>query len=262
MLQTSPTPRPVAIVTGGAGEGIGHGLTEALIAAEWQIVLTDRKRERAEAFIASHPNSDIFAVITDVTADDAAEKTVAAALTQFGRLDGLVNNVGVGLTKTAGDVSDEEFFNLFNVDFMASFRFVRAAIPELCKTAGAIVNIGSIHARLGSKRYAHYAATKAALEAFTRGLAIDYGPQYVRANIVHPGLVESPQNEELLGNLVDDPVAWTAEFAEKRQAIPRLTTPQEVGFLVEFLLGNKSRMITGQSICIDGGTTTLLWNNE
>jgi len=74
--------------------------------------------------------------------------------------------------------------------------------------------------------------------------------------------VESPQNEALLANLVADPRAWMDEFAEKRQCIPRLATPREVGELVAFLLGEKARLITGQAIFIDGGTTTLLWNNE
>ena len=188
--------------------------------------------------------------------------TVTAALEHCGHLDGLVNNVGVGLTKRIGEVTDEEFFQLFNVDFMASFRFVRAALPELCRVGGSIVNIGSVHARLNAEKYGLYSATKAALEAFTRGIAVDYGRQGVRANIVHPGLIESPQNETLLANLFPDPRAWMDEFAWKRQCIPRLAEPVEVGNLVEFLLGGKSRLITGQAIFVDGGTTTLLWNNE
>ena len=124
------------------------------------------------------------------------------------------------------------------------------------------MNIGSVHARLNTPKYALYAATKSALEAFTRGVAVEYGRHGLRANTVHPGLIESPQNEALLQNLVADPRAWTDEFARTKQAIPRLATPREVGDLVAFLLGPKSRMITGQAIFIDGGTTTLLWNNE
>lgn len=262
MSQTSFHDHPVAIVTGGAGLGIGHGLTSALLAEGWRVVVTDRKPERAQALVAQHPDAEIEVVITDVTEADAPEKTLAAALGRFGRLDGLVNNVGVGLTKLSGDVSDAEFSALFQVDFLASFRFVRACLPELCKTSGSLVNIGSVHARLNTAKYALYAATKSALEAFTRGVAVEYGTHGLRANTVHPGLVESPQNEALLQNLVADPRAWTDEFARTKQAIPRLATPREVGDLVAFLLGPKSRMITGQAIVIDGGTTTLLWNNE
>ena len=257
-------PSPVAIVTGGAGPGIGHGITEALVEDGWSVVITDRQAERGRVFAEKlkAAGAAIETVILDVTEPGAPERAVQAALKRFGRLDGLVNNAGVGLTKPIGKVSDEEFSQLFDVDFMASFRFVRAALPELCQTGGAVVNIGSVHARLNAEKYGLYAATKAALEAFTRGIAVDYGKHGVRANIVHPGLIESPQNEKLLANLVPDARAWMNEFAQKRQCIPRLAEAREVGDLVSFLLGQKSRLITGQAIFIDGGTTTLLWNNE
>lgn len=255
---------PAAIVTAGAGPGIGHGLTETLCEAGWSVLITDRNEKRADELATRLRNKGgtIETLILDVTEAGAAERTVEAAIDHFGRLDGLVNNVGVGLTKPVHEATDEEFLQLFNVDFMASFRFTRAALPALRESGGAIVNIGSVHARLNAPKYALYAATKAALEAFTRGLSVDYGPDGVRANIVHPGLVESPQNEALLANLVPNARAWMDEFALKRQCLPRLATPQEVGELVLFLLGEKSRSITGQAIFIDGGTTTMLWNNE
>jgi len=252
----------VAIVTGGAGEGIGHGLTEILCAEGWAVVITDRKPERGEALAARLHPAEVVVVPLDVTAPDAPERTVRAALERFGRIDGLVNNVGVGLTKIAGEVTDEEFFALFNVDFLASFRFIRAALPSLMESHGAIVNIGSVHAMLGAQKFALYAATKAALEGLTRGIAVDYGRHRVRANIVHPGLVESPQNEALLANLVTDAHKWMDDFSRERQCLPNLATPQDVGHLVAFLLGDKARAITGQKIFIDGGTTSLLWNNE
>jgi NAD(P)-dependent dehydrogenase (short-subunit alcohol dehydrogenase family) len=258
------SPSPVAIVTAGAGLGIGHGLTEALCAAGWAVVIVDRDRDLAEALTKRIRENDgtIESLVLDVTAPGAAEQVVEATLKRFGRLDGLVNNVGVGLTKMVHEVSDEEFLELFNVDFMVSFRFARAGLPALRQSGGSIVNIGSVHARLNAPKYALYAATKAALEAFTRGLAVDYGPDGVRANIVHPGLVESPQNEALLANLFDNARAWMDDFAKKHQCIPRLALPREVGELVTFLLGEKARLITGQSIFIDGGTTTLLWDNQ
>jgi NAD(P)-dependent dehydrogenase (short-subunit alcohol dehydrogenase family) len=255
---------PVAIVTGGAGLGIGHGLSEALTSAGWDLVITDRNAERGGALAKrlSRLGVTVEVVVADVTEADAPSKTVARALERFGRLDGLVNNVGSGLVTKAGDVSDREFIELFNVDFLAPFRFVRAALPALVKSKGAVVNIGSVHARLAAQKYSLYAATKSALDAFTRGLAADYGPQGVRANIVHPGLVESPQNDALLAKLTKNRKKWVAEFTTARQCLPKMVTAREVGELVAFLLGKNARSITGQSIFIDGGTTTLLWNNE
>lgn len=256
--------RPVAIVTGGAGLGIGHGLSEALTSAGWDLVITDRNAKRGTALAKRLSGSGvrIEVVVADVTDPDAPAKTVSLALNRFGRLDGLVNNVGTGLVTKAGDAGDREFLELFNVDFLAPFRFVRAALPALVKSQGAIVNIGSVHARLAAQKYSLYAATKSALDAFTRGLAVDYGRQGVRANIVHPGLVETPQNHALLAKLTKNPKKWVAEFTAARQCLPQPVTARDVGELVAFLLGNNARAITGQSIFIDGGTTTLLWNNE
>lgn len=260
----SASPRPVAIVTGGAGAGIGHGLSEALAAAGWNLVIVDRDTARGEAMAHRLRGTgvEVELVFADVTDADAPAKSVDRALQCFGRLDGLVNNAGVGLVKPAADVTDEEFQALFSVDFLAPFRFSRAAMPALIARQGAIVNIGSVHARQASQKYALYAATKSALDAFTRGLAADYGPQNVRANIVHPGLVDSPQNADLLARLVPDPAQWVADYASSRQCLPQLVTAREVGELVAFLLGRQARSITGQSIYIDAGTTTLLWNNS
>ena len=243
---------------------MGHGISEALAAAGWNLVITDRKAGRGEAFARRirEQGRQIEVVVADVTEPDAPARAVRAALDRFGRLDGLVNNVGIGLAKRVGEVTDEELQGLFNVDFLASFRFVRAALPSLLATQGAVVNIGSVHARLAAEKFALYAAIKSALDAFTRGLAVDYGSQGLRANIVHPGLVESEQNDAILKKITADPAQWIHEFTATKQCLPRVTTARDVGELVAFLLGRGAAAITGQSIFVDGGTTTLMWNKE
>lgn len=251
------------MITGGAGAGIGNGLSEALAEAGWSIAIVERDRPAAEKLAEKlvAGGAAVEVIVADVTDAAAPETAVRKTLERFGRLDGLVNSVGVGLLKKAGDVSDTEMRSLFEVNFFAAVRFARAALPALTKTEGAIVNIGSVHAATAARNFAIYAATKAALEAFTRGLAMDYGPVGVRANIVHPGLVESPQNSAFLSTM-PDPQAWLVNFAATKQCIPRLTTARDVGELVAFLLGKKARTITGQNIFADGGTTTMMWNNE
>lgn len=264
MTTESPSARLTAIVTAGAGAGIGHGISETLSHHGWNLVIVDRDQEASDQLAGRlrAQGGQVEVLALDVTDPATPARVIEATLARFGAIDGLVNSMGIGLAKEAGEASDEEFLHLFNADFMSAFRFVRASLPSLRQVGGAIVNIGSVHARLGVPKYGLYSATKAALEAFTRGLAVEYGKDGVRANIVHPGLVESPQNEVHLANLVPNPREWMDEFASKRQCIPRLATPGEVGELVAFLLGENSRLITGQAIFIDGGTTTLLWNNE
>lgn len=264
-MTLDPKPdQPTAIVTAGAGPGIGHGISEILSRHGWAVVIVDRD-DQAASELAERLRAEGGQV--EVHSLDGADpatpgRVVEATLQRFGRIDGLVNNLGIGLTKKIGEASDEEFLHLFNVNFMSAFRFVKAVLPSLCQVAGSIVNIGSVHARSGAPKYGLYSASKAALDALARGLAVDYGQDGVRANTVHPGLVENPTNEALLANVVPDPRRWLDEFAQNCQCIPRLTTAGEVGELVAFLLGKNSRSITGQSIFIDGGTTSLLWNRE
>lgn len=252
------------IVTAGSGEGIGHGISETLAEAGWAVVITDRKQERGERFVEKlrKQGGQAEMVLTDVTSPGAAERAVETALEKFGRLDAVVNNAGIGLTKRVGEATEEEFMKLFEVDFLAAFRFVNAALPELLKNQGGVVNIGSVHARGGILSYAHYAATKCALEGFTRGLAVDHGRHGLRANIVHPGLVESPQNLALIQNFTSNPEQWLNEFTERKQAVPELVTARQVGGTVAFLLSDAGRAITGQKIFVDGGMTALLTDNE
>jgi NAD(P)-dependent dehydrogenase (short-subunit alcohol dehydrogenase family) len=115
--------RPVAIVTGGAGPGVGHGLSEALAADAWDLVIVDRNADRCSEIAErlTEYGTTIEPLVADVTEPGAPEKAVRAALDRFGHFDRLVNNVGVGLVAKAGDVSDEEFIALFNVNLLAPF---------------------------------------------------------------------------------------------------------------------------------------------
>jgi NAD(P)-dependent dehydrogenase (short-subunit alcohol dehydrogenase family) len=253
-----------ALVTGGAGRGIGHGISEALAAAGWAVVIVDQDVQEAQRLAEAlrSRGAQIEVVCGDITDRDCARRGVAASVKSFGGLHGLVNSAGIGLVKPVGEISDAEAERLLDVNFLAAFRFSRAALPELQKSRGAIVNVGSIHAHGAAQKYALYAASKCALEGLTRGVAVDYGDRGVRANIVHPGLVESPQNAALFAAFTPDPVKWSREYTSQRQCSSHLTTAREVGELVEFLLSTRSAAITGQAIQIDGGTSALLWNRE
>jgi NAD(P)-dependent dehydrogenase (short-subunit alcohol dehydrogenase family) len=253
-----------AIVTGGAGEGIGHGITEALAGQGWAVLVVDRDADQAR-HLEDRVRADggrIEVLIADITAPDTPVLAVQTALQAFGHISGLVNNAGVGLCKPIAEVEDEEFEKLLDVDLRAAFRFCRAVIPEMLSTGGSIVNIGSVHAHRTIRGYGIYGCVKSALEGLTRGVAIDYGQHGVRANCVHPGLVSSPQNRNLIGAFDPDPDRWLSRYIETKQLISSLVTSQEVGDLVSWLLSPKSATMTGQAITLDGGTSAMLFERE
>lgn len=256
--------RRVAIVTGGAGAGIGHGITEALIRHGWGVLVVDRDDVVGCEFVWSlrQQGEPVYLMPADITARAVPEAALATALEQFGRLDGLVNNAGAGLCKPIGEVTDEEFDRLLDLDFRAVFRFCRAVVPELRKAGGTIINIGSIHAEATIPGYGLYAAAKAGVESLTRGLASDYGPAGIRANCIHPGMVESPQNRDLIGRFASDVDAWIANYAATKQVLPWLPTGKDVGELVAFLMSDAGRAITGQSIAVDAGSLAMLFERE
>jgi len=267
MQKSSSEPLPIksaAIVTGGAGGGIGSAIVSQLLAAGWSVLCIDKDVDSAtklrQSLLGDQERFHFLAL--DITQSGAAEAAVANALELFGRIDGLVNSAGIGLIKRLGEVDDEEFDRLFSVDFRAVFRLCRAALPPLLASHGAIVNIGSIQAVQTMAGYGLYAACKAAIEGLTRGLAVDYGPQGLRVNCIHPGFVPSPQSDVLIATLTPDPEQWKADYARTKQAIPTLIEAAEVGNLVAFLLAPANRTLTGQSIALDGGTTALLYDRE
>jgi len=253
--------RLVVIVTGGAGAGIGGGITEALAKRKWHVFIADSDSDRIEEIQRSlvQQGFSVDGLAIDITSTGAADQVVRHVLRRYGRLDGLVNNAGVGLCKPAGEVQDDEFERLVDVDLRAVFRFTRAALRAMLSKGGSIVNIGSSHAHRTIKGYSVYSAIKSAIEAFTRGIAVDYGERNIRANCVHPGLVASPQNYALIEQFEPDVEGWLASYSRTKQSLPTLVTAQDVGNLVGFLLSSEATMITGQNITIDAGTSAMLF---
>ena len=256
--------RKVVVVTGGAGGGIGHGITTALAREGWEVLVVDVD-ESAATDIAERLTAQAWHVstlIADLTDDQTPQRIVQAALERTGRLDGLVNSAGVSLIKPAGEITDEEYDNLLDVNLRAMFRISRAAQPELARHRGSIVNVSSVHAHATMPGYSVYAATKAAILGLTRGLAIDFGPSEVRVNCILPGLVDGPQNRALLARMTDDVDGWIEKFVRSCQLLPHVIQAEEAGDLVGYLLSERARSITGQSITIDAGVCAMLWGRE
>lgn len=262
MTNLNATPAKTVIVTGGAGGGIGGGITTVSAEAGWNVVIVDIDGEAGRALserLARKGLSTAVFLCADIAAPGCAEEAVSFALERFGRVDALVNNAGIGLVKDIAEVTDDEYRRIFSVNIDAAYRFSRAVVRAMPASGGSIVNIGSVHALSNIPGYTVYATTKGAIDAFTRALAADCGPRGIRVNCIHPGLVPSPQNRELIQNFAEDVDAWLDSYTRKKQLLANLPTARQVGELVKFFLSDAASAITGQAIAIDGGTSAMLY---
>ena len=255
--------RPLAVVTGGAGLGIGSGVTKTLVQRGWDVIVVDRDEKSCETLLRELDTPEHLHILTIDLTDAWAPEKVSEVVVKLNRqISGLVNNAGVGFVRSMETISDDEFDRLFAVNVRAAFRLTRNLIHHFCTAAGSIVNLASVHGRHPLPGFSAYAATKGAIEAMSRGWAVDLGRRGIRVNCVAPGMVDCPQTRQTTAAYVDDVDAYLARWAETRQLLPNLVTNSDVGELVAFLLGPKSQGLTGQTILIDAGTTLLLTDRE
>jgi len=244
----------VVFITGGS-QGIGEGCARAFGAAGARVVLADVKAEAgralAEALNRTGPGEAIF-LPCDVRDPDQVQRALAAAVAHFGRLDCLINNAGWHPPdKTIDDFSVAEFQDLLQLNLIAVFAGCKYALPYLRQTGGSIINISSLVATLGQEFATTYCATKGAVSAMTRALAVDEARNGVRVNAVSPGNVLTPMRRtsvaaspdpQALDNLLDS-WQWTARSAEI----------EEIGQVCLFLASPAASFITGVDLPVTGG---------
>ena len=230
-----------AIITG-AASGIGRASAELFAAQGAQVLAVDR------------PGSDlgflgaIESVACDVTAADAPEQIIGAAVAAFGRLDILFNNAGIGAAAPAAQMSDETWDLVNDVNLRAVFRLTRAAIPHLIQShAGRIINTASVMAEGTDYGLGAYCASKAGVVGLTRTLALELGKHAITANAILPGAIQTGMTG---ASFADPDIA--AVWARK-SPLKRLGQPIDVARLALFLASEDSGFITGQAIAADGG---------
>ena len=232
-----------ALVTG-AGSGIGESVARGLHAEGAEVVLADLSGERVQA-VADELGDRSSAIALDVRDEDE----VAAATA--GGFDILANIAGVGSTTTAPDTSLEVWENVFAVNSRGTFLCCKHAIPAMVERGGGvIVNMASIAGMVGLKNRAAYCASKGAVIAFTRALAIDHVGDGIRVNAVCPGTVDSPW----VRRLVED-VGESLDTLRARQPMGRLGSTDEVAKAVLYLASDDADFVTGSTLVIDGGMT-------
>ena len=237
----------VVVVTG-AGGGIGGGIARRLMAAGATVVA--HTRSSPVEHLAAAGGEPVATVTADLTDPGAAQQVVRAALDACGRIDGLVNNAGIGSAVHFTEMSDDEWTEMIDTDLTAVHRLTRVAAEAMRAqgTGGSIVHIASIEGRQPTDFHGHYATAKAGLLMHARAAAGAYGPHGIRVNSVSPGLIDRP-------GLADD---WPEGVARWHAAAPlgRLGTPEDVGDTCVFLCSDLARWITGADLVVDGGVLT------
>jgi meso-butanediol dehydrogenase/(S,S)-butanediol dehydrogenase/diacetyl reductase len=245
----------VCIVTGG-GSGIGRA-TCLLFAEEGaRVVVADRRKEASGAVAAecTAKGAQAIGIAVDVAKDADAKRVVDETINRFGRLDVLVNNAGYGFAGTVVDTDEQAWDDLMAVNVRGVFLCSKHAIPAMAANGGGvIVNTASVVASVGIRNRAAYCASKGAVAALTRAIAIDHVAEGIRCNAVAPGTIDTPYFDEILRK---SPVAADSRKAlEARQLLGRLGTPEEIAAGILFLASDESRFATGSILTLDGGMT-------
>jgi 2-keto-3-deoxy-L-fuconate dehydrogenase len=238
----------VALVTGGAS-GIGAATCRELTRAGAQIIVADLNIPAAEAL--AHELKGARAVEMDVTSSGS----IGAAAATIAKLDILVNNAGIGLVGDIAATGEEDFERVMRVNVHSVFLVTKAFLPALLETRGSIINIGSIAGQVGVKQRFAYCASKGAVLAMTRQLAVDY-PQQLRVNCIAPGTVQSPFVEGYLDKYHAHEKEKVREELRQRQPVGRLGTPEDVAGLVRYLCSREADFMQGAVVSLDGGWTS------
>lgn len=251
MSPTQPLEGKVAIITG-AGRGLGRVMAVALAEAGADVALAARSKNQLEAVAAEveRRGRRAIAVPTDVTDAGAVQQLIDATLDGLGRLDILINNSGVVDSVPLLEQQPEAWDRVLSTNLRGTYLATRAAGARMVEQgSGKVVNIASNFAFTGVANHAAYCASKAAVVAFTRAMAVEWARHGVQVNALAPGYFATDMNAELRS----DPRV----LAKVLRAVParRMGRPEELSSWLVLLAGSASDFMTGETIVVDGGQT-------
>ncbi|MCV7008793.1 SDR family NAD(P)-dependent oxidoreductase [Mycobacterium gordonae] len=245
----------VAIVTGATG-GIGSGCATRLADAGMAVLATGRDEGKLARLARAIGDPERVATLAvDLAGDDAPRQIVDAAVSEWGRVDFLVNAAGIGSPKPLHETDDESLDHFLGLMLRAPFRLVREVLPHLRPGSG-IVNITSTFAVVGGMRGGAYSAAKGGLTAMTTHIACQYGAQGIRCNAVAPGVIQTAMTEH---RLADERFRRINVEMTPHQ---RLGTVDDVASTVAFLCSPGGAFINGQTIVVDGGWSATKYLSE
>src|ERR1700704_1484098 len=236
----------VAIITGG-GSGIGKAIAQAFVREGARVVIAGRDGKKLE-LAAAEIGGDCLAVAADVSTVEGVKKLVDAVLKKFEQINILVNNAAVLLPGTAESLTDAEFDQTLNVNVRGVWLASRAVLPHMrAGGGGSIINIGSVLSLLGARNRVAYAASKGAVVAMTKAMALDHAPENIRVNCIAPGIVAT----EMVAKFNTDEAARRQR--EAMHPMGRFGQPEDVASAAVFLASDESGWTTGSVLTVDGG---------
>ncbi len=238
----------VVVITAAAGTGIGSATARRCLEEGARVVVSDshaRRLAEVHGELAGVHGDRVRAIGCDVTDEGQVEALVAGAAAQFGRVDVMVNNAGLGGTSSVLEMTDEQWSRVLDVTLTGTFRCTRAALRQMVAQGGggAVVNNASVLGWRAQPGQAHYAAAKAGVMALTRCAALDVAAHGIRVNAVAPSLATHPflakvTSEELLADLA------------RREAFGRAAEPWEVANVIVFLASDYASYLTGEVVSV------------
>ena len=235
----------IAIVTGGS-TGIGRATAEKYLEYGAEVIIANRSAETGR-MTAEELGCDF--VQCDVAEYEQVEALVEATVEEYGRLDVMVNNAGIGRVGTVEDMSLEDWHDVMRINLNGVMHGTRAALPQLTESDGCVVNIASIYGLVAGPSATAYATAKGGIVNFTRSVAVDYAKQSVRVNSICPGFVDTPMTEPAFGD------EEFYEYVHGQTPMGRVAQPEEIAGLAMFLASEEASYITGANIPVDGGWT-------
>ena len=248
MSETARFAGKTVIVTG-SSTGIGEGIARRFHAEGANVVINARNEEKCATVANSLDPERTLIVAGDVSQSAFADEIVSKTVDRFGALDCLVNNAGVADQGLLHKMSDAQIDRVIDINVKGLIYLSRAAIPELMKTQGSIVNISSVSGTGGDSTLPLYNASKGAVTNLTRGLALQLGPKNVRVNAINPSVTRS----DMVEGLTSSDAAM--KMIMNRMAIKRVGEPEDIAAAAAFLASEDSSFITGVNLPVDGGTS-------
>ena len=243
----------IAIVTGG-GSGIGRGIAQMFAAEGARVTVADLSPEGGEetARLIREAGGAAHFAQTDVTAPAQVEALVQAAVREHGRVNLLINSAGIAKMGGVTDTEEAVWDQVLGVDLKGVYLCCRFAIPEMIRAGGgAIVNIASVAALLPAEGMAAYSASKAAVVNLTRQMAVDYGPQGIRANCICPGSIPTPMH--YLFYSPEEKEKVLAEWAALKP-LRKVGSVADIAYAAVYLASDEAGFVTGANLVVDGGT--------